>query len=1787
MPRRVSWSRVILCLLLAMTWVASVIPQPSRAQAEPDASPVVVETPVETPDVTELPVTAEASETPEPTAPPTDTPAPDFGAAVVPSLTLNGQGTSITVSAATPVTIAASPSDMHIHAWASGNCAGVDLGDFGNGDPLAMPFATVISFQAYDPANPTSVSDCLSVTWVAVPLLLTLNGVPLSQTVFVGTDVTLATTPSGASIRLWSGSGCQGASVGSVTDGYVVDPPDPGTFSFQAADGTHTSACLDATWVSAAGTLLLNGQTSSVTLAIGEQLTLTTSPAGMRIRVWQNGDCSGESVTTGDDGDSLASPMATVFSFRAYFVSDPSVLSECRSATWASVPVSLLLNGQAGSLALTVGNGVTISTTPAGRGIHLWAAGDCSGTQTTTVPDGYVLIPPGPLVVSFQAYDLLDTSNVSACLSVLWTPAEGGLLLNGQTESLTVALNTTVTVTTVPSGMFLRAWMNGDCSGQAIAEVDDGFSNEATTPTVISFRAFLPSNPSVMTACRSVTWEFVPVGLTLNGQSTSQLVLVGTPVTAETVPAGGAIGLWVGGGCDGPPVFIAPDGYVLTPPGTAIISFRARDAADVSNLSACLTVSWVDELPTPTDPPTATEEPTATTPPSPTPTATATTAPTATATVTNTATLTATATQTPTATPTNTPTKTPTATVTNTPTLTPTATSVPIGLTVNGQATSQSLPMGASVTLHTIPAGLLVKQWANGDCSGPFDRFRNDGEMVSSPASPTVLSFQPYDSNGTMPSTLCLSVTWSSAPVSLTLNGQARSTMAYVGSGVTLATTPAGRPIHVWTNANCSGGASFDANDGSVQSPSTPTTLSFQAYDAAYSSNTSACFSAVWIPASGALLLNGQSSSLTLALGTSVTLTTAPAGLTIRTWMNGDCSGSPSGTLPDGTVIVGSANPAVQSFGIYYSNDVGYLSACLSVTWSATPLGLALNGQPTSQTLSVYQPVQLATTPSGKSIHVWQNGTCNGDPSATISDLAVQAYPFPAIYSYQAFDPANSAMVSPCLRAVWTSAAGALQLNGISASQTVGLGQSVTVTTSPAGLQVYAWVGGTCSGELYAFLTDGQTLPGFAIPKVISFRVVVGNDVVGSCLTMTWSAPTPTATSTSTATATNAPTSTPTNTPTTQPTATATATFVPSNTPTSTPTATSTATNTPTATAVPTDTATATLTPTHTPTATETATATTAPTNTPTATVTPSLTPSATATPVVELLLNGQPHSISVLAGAVVTLTTNPPGFGINSWTNDQCSGTPLLVTDGLASLPFAGVGSFQAFEPAHPSKTSACLTVTWLPVTPSPSITPSPTATRTPTATFVPIDLLLNGQATSITVLKGAVVTLTTSPSGMGIHTWTNDQCSGTPLLVTDGLASLPFAGVGSFQAFDPAHPTNASACRTITWVDPTATVVATSTSTATSVPTATATSTAQATASPTETSVPTATATTTVMVTASPTATTVPTNTATATDVPTETPTEVSTSSPTATNTVVPTATSTMTEVPAETPTATATIVGTETSTATVVPTSTATTVPSETSAATATSTLTSTVVPTPSATASATSVPTGTATSSATAVPTSTAMPSETPTDEPTATGTMVPSATATAPPTSTATTTTTPEPTAAFTATATAAATSTPQTGAVVVRVSTASGGDLPEGLAVCIDEQCQSIGLIASTGLASVRLPSGSGAVFSDVGEGMHRVEVRDTTGAVLVAQQITVAPGETLSLTLTLPDNATSTATVTPSALATSTPVSVSDLPKTGSGMLGGTGWLPILAMVASLMCAGTAIVTGRQRRNQ
>jgi hypothetical protein len=278
-------------------------------------------------------------------------------------------------------------------------------------------------------------------------------------------------------------------------------------------------------------------------------------------------------------------------------------------------------------------------------------------------------------------------------------------------------------------------------------------------------------------------------------------------------------------------------------------------------------------------------------------------------------------------------------------------------------------------------------------------------------------------------------------------------------------------------------------------------------------------------------------------------------------------------------------------------------------------------------------------------------------------------------------------------------------------------------------------------------------------------------------------------------------------------------------------------------------------------------------------------TPTPTVGPPPVILVNGNASSITVVPGAIVTVSVSDGPGNPTDWlakysasAGNQTYYPDYIYLSGTKTPPQTGLSS-GSFPFTMPTATGAynfrlLLTNSFTSVATSPIVTvaipptptrtptpiPTPTATRTPTPIPGPPPVILvNGSSSSITVAPGSVVTVSVSGGPANARDWlakysaaAGNQAYYPDYLYFSGTQTPPETGLPSGD-FSFTMPTTLGTYNFRLLLDNSFTVAATSPTVAVAVP-------------PTPTPIPTSTP------TAAPTAT--PTATATATPTPTPTP-------------------------------------------------------------------------------------------------------------------------------------------------------------------------------------------------------------------------------------------------------------------------------------------------------------------------
>lgn len=464
-------------------------------------------------------------------------PVPTSAQPTPPPLTLNGVAADASVTMGESILIETS-TDAQLVLYSDLNCSsGENNIGWYTYDFLSNVTASA-SVRAWLISDNSVTSECLSMTWVpADPPILTINGVANNVDLTVG-EPAVFQTQIGANIKIYPTANCTGFET-VITSGTSIGPAVPGQQSARAfllAEPGIVSNCLVATWseaAPAAPTLTINYVAADANLTVGEAAVFTTDPDAF-LRIFETADCSG-TYTEPAPPYSTNPAGPTVISAIALLTADPSITSDCLTATWtaapSTTPPSLTLNGVADHANLTVGE-EALWEAETGAYVIYYASADCTGTGTV-VTNTYATTSSVPGVISAEAYWDTSSTNPSHCLRATWleSPEEvvPSLTVNGSTADVYLTVGEEAVFET-DADAFLRYFPNNSCIGTG-TDAPSTHATIQTSPGVISARAFLTEDPTITSGCLFAVWNEDD-----SATPTSTVTPAGTPAHATPEP---------------------------------------------------------------------------------------------------------------------------------------------------------------------------------------------------------------------------------------------------------------------------------------------------------------------------------------------------------------------------------------------------------------------------------------------------------------------------------------------------------------------------------------------------------------------------------------------------------------------------------------------------------------------------------------------------------------------------------------------------------------------------------------------------------------------------------------------------------------------------------------------------------------------------------------------------------------------------------------------------------------------------------------------------------------------------------------------------------------------------------------------------------------------------------------------------------------------------------------------------------------------------------------------------
>src|SRR6266404_5684235 len=368
-----------------------------------------------------------------------------------------------------------------------------------------------------------------------------------SQTFPLGTTVTLIAAPASGQTFVGWGGACSGTVpqcmiVGNATENVSANfaravQMEP----LQVTVGGAGSVTSNPTGINCT-----SPGTCSQSYASGAAITLSAAPASGNLFVGWTGACSGSASTC---TVTMNAPQSVGATFAAAVQNDSLQVTVGGSGTITSSPAGINCSGSTGCNQ-TFANGtlVTLTAAPAAGNAFSGWSGACSGSATTcTVTMSTSTMNVGATFASVVVYETLQVT-MSGTGSVSSTPS-GISCTGGSTGcSQTFVAGTRVTLNAAPGAGFAFSGWSGACSGTT-----SSCTVTMSSPSQNVGASFTAQTaPIVLTIGGSGTVTSSPTGLNCVGpNSCRQPFPLGTTVTLSAAPASGQTFVGWGGVCSG------------------------------------------------------------------------------------------------------------------------------------------------------------------------------------------------------------------------------------------------------------------------------------------------------------------------------------------------------------------------------------------------------------------------------------------------------------------------------------------------------------------------------------------------------------------------------------------------------------------------------------------------------------------------------------------------------------------------------------------------------------------------------------------------------------------------------------------------------------------------------------------------------------------------------------------------------------------------------------------------------------------------------------------------------------------------------------------------------------------------------------------------------------------------------------------------------------------------------------------------------------------------------------
>jgi hypothetical protein len=364
-------------------------------------------------------------------------------------------------------------------------------------------------------------------------------GTDCSEAYPANTMVTLtAQAPTGATFAGWSGGGCTGTGMCTVTISAVVSIT--ATFTLAQVPVTVGKSGTGSGTVTSVPAGISCGATCSASFDYGSVVTLSAAPAtGSAFGGWSGGGCTGTApcmVTV-----SAAAQVTATFTLLQY----PLTITKSGTGTGqvTSSPAGISCGASCGAN-YDYGTMVTLTPTadPTTSDFGGWS-GDCTGTGACVVTIDAARNVTASFTLKTRTLTVARTGDGGGTISV----NPGAAVCAGATCPYNFAHGTSVSLTATPAnGSIFEGWSGGPCSGTGVCT----FSITANTSVTATFSKAMRSLTITFAGAAGGSVLVNPGATTVNA-SGSLSMATHTAVTLAATPAANMGFAGWGGACSG------------------------------------------------------------------------------------------------------------------------------------------------------------------------------------------------------------------------------------------------------------------------------------------------------------------------------------------------------------------------------------------------------------------------------------------------------------------------------------------------------------------------------------------------------------------------------------------------------------------------------------------------------------------------------------------------------------------------------------------------------------------------------------------------------------------------------------------------------------------------------------------------------------------------------------------------------------------------------------------------------------------------------------------------------------------------------------------------------------------------------------------------------------------------------------------------------------------------------------------------------------------------------------